>query len=513
MLKALCLSPTDKHMKLIRRLFAQMLLSAFVGVPLCAQAPAPVPAAENHSQKLQLTTSSSEAAKFFETGMVHFENHRWNFALHDWQQAVNLDPNFALAYAWICFTTSDPYEESASRSKAKTLIMTRTLGEQLMITWITSVHENNYIEGIQAMNDLAAMYPEDKRVNFLAGYWLYRQDEYENSRKFTLKALALDPNYATAYNQLGYLYSRTGDYDHAQEALSKYVQMLPDQPNPHDSYGEVLRLSGRFNEALQEYHKALKIDPTFYISQKELGETYSLMGDQERARKEYAKAVNDAPYSGPKAEYLQKLALTWVREKKYEEADKAYRDAAQRAQAMEQWIWEARAYRMMAMYQADSAIANKELDQAAEILAAHKDDVAKVDFDEERARILRVRVERNVSSGGKVPVSPLAQDAMAELERLNAPGASVNIQRTTNGAKGTLLMAEQKYKEAIPFLEEDSINPLSMKLLVAAYRKTRSNSEAATTAHRLLNWKIPSMEEALAVPAFRAEETAVTAKN
>jgi tetratricopeptide (TPR) repeat protein len=504
-------------MKSIRRLFAQMLLSAFsafVGSPLCAQAISPAPDAQpqNLSRNLQVTTSSPAAARYFETGMVHFENHRWNYALRDWHEAVKLDPKFALAHAWICFDTSDPAEEVEARSQAKTYMMNVSLGEQLMITWITSVHENNYLEGIQAMNDLVAAFPQDKRVNFLAGYWLYRQDEYANSRKFTLKALALDPAYATAYNQLGYLYMRNGEYDQALDALGKYVQLLPNEPNPHDSYAEALRLSGRFNEALDHYRIALKIDPTFYISQKELGETYSLMGDQERARIEYAKAVHDAPYSGPKAEYLQKLALTWVREKRYDEADKSYRDSAEKAKSMEQWVWQARAYRMMSMYQADSTVANKELDQAEQLLSAHKDGVDKVDFDEERARILRVRIEHNLPSGAKATLPAAARAAMAELEKLNGPRASVNIQRTFNGAKGTLLMARQKYKEAIPFLEEDNINPLSMKLLVAAYRKTRATTQAAAAAHRLLQWKIPSIEEALVVPAFRAGETAVTAK-
>ena len=495
-------------MKTMLRLFAQMLLSTLVGSPLCAQAPAPAA----NPQRLPVTTSSPAAARYFETGMVHFENHRWNFALRDWREAVNLDPNFGLAYTWICFLTTNLAEESDTRSKAEAAMASVTPGEQLMIKWITSVHENNYIQGIQAMNDLAAAFPEDKRVNFLAGYWLYRQDEYANSRRFTQKALALDPGYATAYNQLGYLYSRSGDYDHALEALTKYVELLPNEPNPHDSYAEVLRLSGRFNEALDQYRLALKIDPTFYISQKELGETYSLMGDQQRARQEYAKAVHDAPYSGAKAEYLQKFALTWVREKKYDEADKAYRDAAEKAKSMEQWVWEARAYRMMAMYQADSSVANQELDQAEKELDAHRKDLDKVDFDEERAHILRVRVEHNLPAGPKSPISPAAQNAMTDLEALNGPGASINILRTYNGAKGTLLIAQQKYKEAIPFLEEDGINPLSMKLLVAAYRKTRSSTQAATEAQRLLQWKIPSIEEALAVPAFRAEETAVTAK-
>ncbi len=504
-------------MKSMRLFFAPMLFCLPAASLALAQETSAAPPAQaqseqaTQSQMFPVSTASEAAARYYETGMVHFENHRWNFALRDWREAVDLDPKFALAYAWICFTTTDPAEESDARSKAEAAMSAVTPPEQLMVKWITGAHENNYVQAIQAMNDLVAEFPQDKRLNFLAGYWLYRQDEFERSKKPTLQALADDPKYATAYNQLGYLYSRTGDYDKALEALRKYVELLPDQPNPHDSYAEVLRLSGRFDEALEHYRMALKIDPTFYISQKELGETYSLMGEEDRARVEYLKAIHDAPSSGLKAEYLQKLALTWVREGKPAKADKAYLEAAEKAHAMEQWVWEARAYRVIAMYQPDAAVANKDLDRAEALLAAKKDSVAKADLDEERARILRVRVERNLPAKPAAH-SPVAVAALSDLQKMAASSASVNIERTYNGAAGTMLVAQQKYKAAIPYLEEDYINPLSMKLLVAAYRKTKATANAAALTKKLLDWKIPTIEEALAVSAFRAQEGIVTAK-
>jgi Tfp pilus assembly protein PilF len=503
-------------MNAMRHMFALTLTVVCLGMLASTQETKPaVPAdakAASPSLKLPVTTSSSAAARYFETGMVHFENHRWNFALRDWREAVQLDPKFALAYTWICFTTTDPAEEANTRVRAKAATNEVTPAERLMVKWITGAHEDNYVESIQAMNDLLGLYPQDKRVNFLAGYWLYRQDEFERAKKPTLQALADDPKYATAYNQIGYLYSRTGDLAKAREALEKYVQLLPNEPNPHDSYGEVLRLSGHYDEALEQYHMALKIDPTFYISQKELGETYSIMGEEEKARTEYAKAIHDAPSSGAKAEYLQKFALTWVREKKWAEADKAYRDAAQKAHAMEQWVWEARAYRMMAMYQPDQAVANQYLDQADVLLMAKKDALSKTDLDEEHARILRVRVERNLPANPKSAAqNATAQEALTELEQLAGSSASIAIQRTYDGAKGAFLVSQQQYKAAIPYLQEDYMNPVTMRLLVAAYRKTKANSEAAALGKKLVEWRIPTIEEALIVPAFRAEEV-VTAK-
>jgi tetratricopeptide (TPR) repeat protein len=485
----------------LQRLMIAILLAAAV------TAHAQTTGKASKGQRLPVTTSSAAAARYFETGMVHYENHRWNFALRDWREAVALDPKFALAYTWICFTTTDPAEESQARAKAKTLLNSISPAEQSMVRWMAGVHENNYVEGIQAMNDVAQMYPHDKRLNFLIGYWLYKLDEYERSKTFTQKALADDPAYATAYNQLGYLYSRSREYDKAIEAMEKYVKLLPNEPNPHDSYGEMLRLSGRFDDALEQYHIALKIDPTFYISQKELGETYAVMGQGERAREEYAKAIQEAPGNGLKAEYMQKAAMTWLREQKYDEADKAYRQAAENAHAMGQWVWEARAYRIMAMYQTDHDTAAKELDQAAAVLASNEDAVAKADLDEERARILRVRVEHAVSRKDQAMVQKL----LADLEKMAGSG-SISIQRTYSGAAGTALLAQKKYRDAAAQLEQDFMNPVSIRLLITADQKANAKAAAEEWRAKLLDWKIPTVEEALVVMPYRAQQTALAQK-
>jgi tetratricopeptide (TPR) repeat protein len=456
------------------------------------------------ASKLPVTTASPEAARRFESGAVHYENHRWNLALNDWNEAIKLDPNFAQAYVWICFTTADPAEEERDRTKAKALIQNVTPGEQLLIRWMAGVHENRYVDGIMAMNDMLSMFPHDKRLNFMVGYWLFRfQDEYEVSQKLTLRALAEDPNYATCYNQMAYIYSRLGDFDKAIEYVAKYVEMLPNEPNPHDSYGEMLRFAGRYSEALEQYRMALKIDPTFYISQKELGETYSMMGQEEQARKEYEKAVAQAPSDGVRAEYLQKSALTFVREKRYVAADAAYLDAAAQAHAMGQWIWEARAYRVMAMYEPDHESAMKNLDRAESLLAAASGKVNPLDLNEEKAHVVRARIELSVMSGN----ISAAQKQLADLEKMSS-SASVNIQRVYQGATGTLLVAQKQYAEAIPHLEEDVANPLSMKLLITAYRETGAADEASNLNRKLQTWKVPSTEEALATADYVHRTTA-----
>jgi tetratricopeptide (TPR) repeat protein len=460
------------------------------------------------TQRLPVTTASAAAARYFENGMVQYEMHRWNFALNDWHEAVKLDPHFAMAHAWISMTTVDPAEEASHREQAKASAGQASRGEQLVIEWVAGIHENRYVDGITAMNDALSMYPHDKRLNFLFGYWLYKQDQYDFAEKLTQRALSEDSNYATAYNQIGYLCSRRGDYAKALEATGKYVQLLPNEPNPHDSYAEMLRLSGRFEEALEQYRMALKIDPTFYISQKELGETYAIMGEREKAREEYSKAVHDAPSDGLKAEYLQKLAMTYIRVGQYRQADQAFLDAAEKARAMQQWVWEARAYRIMAMYGTDPAAAGKNLDKAEALLAARKGSVAQSDLDEEQARIWRVRAERAIAAGNLSGASK----AVDNLEQMAKSGGSTSIERTYQGAEGTLLVAQRKYSAAVPHLEEDFANPVSIKVLVTAYEKSKARNQAKVLQKKLEDWRIPSIEEALVVPGLRQHDSPVASK-
>jgi hypothetical protein len=61
-------------------------------------------------------------------------------------------------------------------------------------------------------------------------------------------------------------------------------------------------------------------------------------------------------------------------------------------------------------------------------------------------------------------------------------------------------------------LEQDFTNPMSMKLLVVACQKSGAKAPAEEWRKRLLDWKIPTVEEALVVFAYRAQQEAVAAK-
>jgi tetratricopeptide (TPR) repeat protein len=479
-----------------RSIFAVLvlILGFCLAAPVCAHAHHLKQAA---TISMPVTTSSAEARALYEKGMQDYENLYLERCNDDWRAAVKADPNLALAWAWIAFNSSDPKEVSAAREKAKALAPKLTPGEQLMIEWIAKVQEGDFIGGISAMNDMLEMYPKDKHLLFLAGNWLVGEKGNDQAQRLFEKALAIDKNFPAALNDLAYVDARNRRFDKALAAMDRYVALLPKEPNPQDSYGELLRMAGNFEGSLQHYRAALKIDPDFVSSQVGLGDTYALMGNQEQARIEYDKAIRYAHNEADRLAYSMQKAMTWVRESKFDEADKSFQEIAETAQAKEQDLQEAQAYRHLAEYQADDNVALKYLQSAEESLGQRT--ISQGDKDDELSRILRNRTVRAAHAGN----AALADQSLKQLESMAAGSRNGVIQRSYNGAAGTLLMDQKKFDEAITYLEEDQDNPITMELLVQAYYQTNQSDKLAQAEAKLRGTNVPTMEQALVVPAAR----------
>jgi tetratricopeptide (TPR) repeat protein len=448
---------------------------------------------------LPVTTKSAKARALYEQAMTDYENLRMAQAMEGWRRAAKADLNFASAHIMLSFNSKDPAEQSSELAKAKVLRNRVSPGEQLLIHWVEGVRENNYLSGIQAMNDLVSDYPKDKRLLYLVGNWLVLQESYDQALRFMQRALAIDPRYPPALNDLGYCYAFLRDYKNAMEAMERYVASLPGEPNPNDSYAEILRLSGDFEGALQHYRAALKIDSHFVFSQLGIGDTYALMGDPERARAEYAKAITQAESEADRVEFSMQAALTWVRERKYREADAAFSSVAAEAHAAGLAFHEAEIHRMMAQYQPDPGNGLKHLQQAESVLSGARN-IPKSDHDEEQARVLRWRVARALDADDE----KTAQRALQQLEDMVSTSRSHIIGHSYHAAYGVFLMAQQKYGEAIEHLEEDHDNPFSIRLLAEAFTRTGATAEARDLMKRITTTNTPTIEQALVVLPARA---------
>ena len=112
------------------------------------------------------------------------------------------------------------------------------------------------------------------------------------------KALVLDNSLAEAHGLLGFLYSMAGQHDKAVALGERAVALDPNSAESHVRYGKVLTFAGRYEESIPEYKKAIRLNPIppnlYFYS---LGISYYLIGQYEEAITWCEKAVRREPNS------------------------------------------------------------------------------------------------------------------------------------------------------------------------------------------------------------------------
>src|SRR6266566_4986198 len=223
-------------------------------------------------------TENTEAHQLYLRGR-YFWNKRtgadFKKAIGYFNQAIDKDPNYALAYAGLAdaYVLLSAYAEgspkdSLPQAKAaalKALELDNTLGE--------------------AHATLA---------NALVAYDL---NFAEANREFR-RAIELNPNYATAhqwYGETGLV--PLGQFEEAIAEVKRALELDPLSLVINADVGNVLTSARRYDEAIEQLRKTVEMDPGFYYAHWTLGDALELKGLNEEAIAEYKEAIalNDDP--------------------------------------------------------------------------------------------------------------------------------------------------------------------------------------------------------------------------
>ncbi|MBS1543978.1 MAG: tetratricopeptide repeat protein [Bacteroidetes bacterium] len=103
----------------------------------------------------------------------------------------------------------------------------------------------------------------DDRFHTLNSYGIYLAafDRYEEAHKAFDEALALRPNDALTWVNLGNLYDQERNLEQAQNAYKKALALEPDNPRAHYNLGLLYAAEHLKEEARSEFEKVLKLDP------------------------------------------------------------------------------------------------------------------------------------------------------------------------------------------------------------------------------------------------------------
>ena len=175
----------------------------------------------------EATTPSLEALKALSLGDVKHQMGDEFGALPLYQRAVELDPNFAMAYARIGTIYGNLGQSELSeqnRKKAFELRDRASEHEKLYITSHYYADSGQLDKGIAALELYKQTYPRDMvPYNNLSN--IYNQlGQYENALDNARQAVQLDPQTATGYSNLSQAYVGLNRLDEAKATLNQAVQ-------------------------------------------------------------------------------------------------------------------------------------------------------------------------------------------------------------------------------------------------------------------------------------------------
>jgi Flp pilus assembly protein TadD/peroxiredoxin len=184
-----------------------------------------------------------------------------------------------------------------------------------------------------AFEQVIALKPDDAEAYYNLGTLNLRRNKLEEAQKYLEQALKLRPNYPEAWNNLGMI---AGQQGHSDEAVSNFRQALllrPDFAIALVNLGNLYRRMGNFDEAGKLLNRALESEPNDPEVNYSMGMLYAQQDQTEKATNYLEKAVALRP-DYPEA--LNNLGVLFARNRNYPKAEEQFRTCIQVAPNFDQ---------------------------------------------------------------------------------------------------------------------------------------------------------------------------------
>lgn len=138
------------------------------------------------------------------------------------------------------------------------------------------------------------------------------------------RALQLDDSIAEAHATKGFVHIHELEWDEAEREFQRAISLNPNYATAHHWYSEYFRIMRRFAEQAREIKRAQELDPLSPSMAANLGRAYLNLGNTDAAIKECKRALELNP-NFPLAHHF--LGLTYVAQRRYEEAIAEFQQA------------------------------------------------------------------------------------------------------------------------------------------------------------------------------------------
>ena len=221
-------------------------------------------------------TENPEAHRLYLLGRYHFAKFTragWTNAIDYYEQALQIDPNFALAYCGL----ADTYGWA---------------GGQIM------AGREAWAKEMELAEKALALDPNLAEAHLAMGTALFSMLGPHASEKELDRAVELNPNLVLAYDQYGWTFSEMGRFDEAIAAEKKALELDPLSTFLNTDLAFFLYWARRYEDAITQIRKTLELDSNNGFAHSVLGWCLIWKGSKADARAEFQKAttLDDLPW-------------------------------------------------------------------------------------------------------------------------------------------------------------------------------------------------------------------------
>ena len=237
----------------------------------------------------EASTSNVEAYRHYQLGLDYGRRFLVTDAIREFEEAVRLDPQFALAYMRLgdeYFQQGDLRRSDEMAVKVGQMQSRLPRYEQLSLQVVNAIRSRDLEAMAEAREKLISEFPRDTfHRGVLAGN-LAGLGHPEKALELLRQGLALEPKSEVLLNFECYHFALTGDFNAALADNDQYQALRPGDPNPLDTRGDILYLAGRYDEASAAYRKVIEIKSDFsdYANYHKLAMVYAYQNKPEMAQ-------------------------------------------------------------------------------------------------------------------------------------------------------------------------------------------------------------------------------------
>jgi serine/threonine protein kinase/TolB-like protein len=214
----------------------------------------------------EAATSNLKAYKHYQLGLDFERRAFYEEAIPEFEEAVRLDPQFALGYWHLSGDHAMLGDQRKSRELWPKIKQFQTrLPRQYLLEFQAqeAFRAGDASGGNQILESLLKEFPRDDEARGTFEEELRQVGEAGRAVSVLQEGLQLDPKNEMLLNGLVYAQGQTGNLAAALQADDQYMTVRPSDPNPWDDRGDVLFEANHDDEAAQAYRRAIAIKPDF----------------------------------------------------------------------------------------------------------------------------------------------------------------------------------------------------------------------------------------------------------